>query len=73
MRVLSWNVNRSTHKKDTWGIFEEYNPDIALLQEVISIPEELKKSYRIISRRAINKSGLKQHFKIVNHLISYQL
>jgi exonuclease III len=63
MRVITWNVRRATQSSPVWHLLSKLHPDIALLQEVGKIPENLKKSYKIISRNATYKKGKPQKFK----------
>ena len=57
MRVITWNVRRATETSAAWKILADLNPDIALLQEVASIPKDINKSFDIKFKRAIGKTG----------------
>jgi exonuclease III len=63
MRICSWNVRRASRKSSVWNYLSEMDPDIALLQEVGSIPESLAARYRAVSRHPITKNGTPQRFK----------
>ena len=62
MRVISWNVRRATKTSAAWKILIDLNPDIALLQEVSSIPDYIYNLFEIKFRKAINKNGKEQKF-----------
>jgi len=63
MRVISWNMRRARGDSPAWDYFSKLNPDIALLQEVGSIPSGIADTYStIISRPAITKADEPQHF-----------
>jgi exonuclease III len=76
MRIITWNVRRATETSDAWRILTDLKPDIALLQEVASIPKDINKLFDIKFNRAIGKTGKLQQFstailvkgKIVNEL-----
>lgn len=58
MRTIAWNLRRATQGSQAWKLFLKYNPDLALLQEVGSIPRELHEEYDIVSKKAAaRKSG----------------
>lgn len=65
MRVITWNMKGATKTSAVWKILTDLNPDIALLQEVGGIPEEIKKGFDILSRVAIKKTGVPQKFSTV--------
>lgn len=62
MRVITWNIHRASQQSPVWKLLSELKPDIVLLQEVGSIPEEIKKIYKILSRVAITKAVTPQKF-----------
>lgn len=62
MRIISWNVKRATEASAVWKILTDLNPDIALLQEVSSIPQDIKELFDIKFRMAVTKSGNPQRF-----------
>lgn len=62
MRIITWNMRRANRKNEAWEYFLKMNPDLALLQEVSSIPNEVKKDYELIFEKATTKSGNKQKF-----------
>lgn len=64
MRALSWNVRgASADSLDVWGALKVLNPDVALLQEVAGVPDDLLKTHRFIGFHAATKNGGKQRFK----------
>ena len=63
MRVVTWNMNKATFKRRAiWDYMRELNPDIALLQEVNSIPDYFKNHFTCLYRKATNKDNLPQKF-----------
>ncbi len=62
MRVCVWNVRRATSASPVWQLLTQLAPDIALLQEVISLPDTLTAQYRCVLRRAAGKTGRPQRF-----------
>jgi exonuclease III len=63
MKICTWNVRRATKKReDVWKYFLEMDVDIALLQEVNSIPESVTSNYAILEKKAFGKNGKEQHF-----------
>ncbi len=76
MRIITWNMRRATKPSAAWKILIDLNPDIALLQEVSSIPEAIKELFDIKFQKAIGKTGKLQQFgtailvkgKIINEL-----
>ena len=63
VRVITWNCNKATASRATWDYFLDLKPDIALLQEVASIPESVRGAYKVVSQHAIRKNGSKQTFE----------
>ena len=43
--ALTWNLRRARHDSQTWEVIRNIDPDIALLQEVSSIPGDLLERY----------------------------
>lgn len=78
MRVITWNMRRATETSIAWKILADINPDVALLQEVSSIPKNIKELFKngIKFNKAIGKTGKLQQFstaifvkgKIINEL-----
>lgn len=62
MRVISWNVHGSNEKSNIWKFLSGLDADIVLLQEVVSIPQEITDKYNVLSRVAIYKTGKPQRF-----------
>lgn len=65
MRVITWNMKWATKTSAAWKILTNFNPDIVLLQEVGSIPAEIKKGFDILSKVAVKKTGTPQKFSTV--------
>ena len=62
MKVITWNIRRATKSSDAWKIISDLNPDIALLQEVNTIPDDINKAFSVKFKKAINKNGKEQKF-----------
>lgn len=65
LRVLTWNCKRAKQDSSAWDYFLEINPDIALLQEVIGIPEHIRSNFACHELRAMGKTGKPQIFSTV--------
>ena len=76
MRVITWNIRRATKNSQAWKILINLNPNVALLQEVTSIPNAIFELFDVKSSLAISKNGKPQKFgtailvkgKIINEL-----
>lgn len=56
-------MNKATiRRKESWEYLLELNPDVALLQEVNSIPDFIQNEFECLYRKAIKKNGQSQHF-----------
>ena len=63
MKILVWNVRRATKKRiGVWEYFQELEPDVALLQEVASLPSTISSQYAILEGKARTKNGSYQKF-----------
>ena len=62
MRIVSWNTRRATTGSRAWEHFHELDPDIALLQEVGRVPEEIQREYALLYKNARGKTGRLQKF-----------
>lgn len=62
MRVLTWNCRRASRRSPVWEHLREWAPDVALLQEVTSLPADLGSEYDVRFERATGKSGAPQRF-----------
>ncbi len=62
MRIITWNLHGAKKDSEVWKILLEIKPDIALLQEVGSMPNEVQNIFDVISRIAIYKTGRPQRF-----------
>ena len=62
MRIVSWNVRRATARSGVWPILLHLDPDIALLQEVSNIPENVQSTYDCEMKKATGKNGKPQNF-----------
>lgn len=62
MRIITWNLRRATKSSTSWKILLDLDPDVALLQDVSSIPDEIRKQFDIKFRNAITKTRNQQKF-----------
>jgi exonuclease III len=63
-RAMVWNCHGAASSKSAfWKYFLDQDVDIALLQEVHSIPDEVLSSYDARSETAVTKSGRPQRFR----------
>lgn len=65
MKVVCWNMRRATAASAAWDYLLELNPDLALLQEVSSIPPGVSSAYATLSATSPTKSGGRQRFSTV--------
>jgi exonuclease III len=63
LRIITWNCWRATAGRSVlWDYFSELNPDIALLQEVTSVPDSVLARYSCQMERAVTQAGTPQWF-----------
>jgi hypothetical protein len=62
MRVVVWNMRKATKASPAWEYLLELAPDLALLQEVGSVPETVGHTYQRVARRAARKTEGSQKF-----------
>ena len=62
MRVISWNCNKAKASRHTWDYLLELQPDIALLQEVASLPSLISKMYHVHTHAPRRQNGADQAF-----------
>jgi exonuclease III len=63
MRICTWNVRHaSKDSNDLWDYFLEIDADVALLQEVGTIPPSVASRYSHLQRKALRKNGQPQTF-----------
>ena len=62
LRVLSWNVHQATARSPAWAHLLDVAPDIALLQEVIALPDAVTAAYETRFEYATRKAGGPQRF-----------
>ncbi len=62
-RVIAWNCHGVVSGKAAfWEYFLDQNADLALLQEVNSIPDYVVSAYSVKAEKAVTKAGGKQRF-----------
>lgn len=62
MRVVTWNCRGAVAPSKVWNYLFALEPDVALLQEVGSVPDLTAKGYQLVSRVAKRKDGKAQRF-----------
>jgi exonuclease III len=73
LKVVSWNMH---NRDDGWPLLRDLEPDVALIQEVRSVPDEVASSYQIVCRHAVDRSGQPQNFStaiLVNGSVDHEL
>jgi len=55
MRIVTWNIKGAKRGSPVWKYLLDLQPDIALLQEVVSMPEEISNNFDIKSQNAMRK------------------
>jgi len=78
LKVLTWNLRRATSKSEAWMIVRNLLPDIMILQEDASIPQDILTEYSCLSKKARSKGGGDQSISTailsrMNSLNNYQL
>jgi endonuclease/exonuclease/phosphatase family metal-dependent hydrolase len=61
-RVVTWNCWRAAAGSVLWDYFIELDPDVALLQEVMSVPPAVLSRYSCEMERAIDETGKPHRF-----------
>ncbi len=62
MRVITWNLHGANKDIEVWKILLKLEPDIALLQEVGSMPNKIQETFDVLSKIAIRETGKLQRF-----------
>jgi exonuclease III len=63
MKVLVWNVKGAKENRGhLWEYFSEFEPDVALLQELGNTPSDISAGYSILCRKAYAGNGSDQIF-----------
>ena len=65
MRIITWNLRRATEHSACWRVIRELDPDLALLQEVVSISPAILERYEVAAGVGASKKGRPQKFKTV--------
>jgi exonuclease III len=64
-RVVSWNVRFARPASKAWEYLLELEPDIALLQEVIGMPDDVTARYDAVTRLTSGPSGEQNKYSSV--------
>ena len=59
--VLEYEIG--PHREAAWDYFREIAPDLALLQDVTNLPDDLHASYDVVDSVAVKRDGTDQRFK----------
>ncbi|MAN13146.1 MAG: hypothetical protein CL945_00220 [Dinoroseobacter sp.] len=62
MRIVTWNCRRATAKSELWDYLLALAPDVAVLQEVSGLPDEITSSFSVERMTPITKDGRQQRF-----------
>lgn len=65
MRIVSWNMRRARADSSAWHHLLEHAPDVALLQEVGAVPEQVLQNYQQRAERPLGRTGRPQPFVTV--------
>lgn len=66
MRIVSWNMRSARPDRiEAWSYLLEFNPDIAILQDVVDIPLQVATKYTSREAFAVRQNGQRQRFKTV--------
>lgn len=57
MRICCWNLRRASSDSPAWELFNEMSPDLALLQEVASLPKKIADKYQFVMRPAAGRKN----------------
>jgi exonuclease III len=63
MKVITWNVCKAGKNSSVWDLLLKLNSDIMLLQEVGEMPDKILKSFDVLSKIAVKKTGEPQKFR----------
>lgn len=62
IRLVSWNTRRAKPASFAWEYLRELDPDVAVLQEVGGLPDDLRRAYSVRIGTPITKHGNPQQF-----------
>ena len=65
LRVVSWNCRRASATHALWRYLADLAPDVAVLQEVSSLPQDLLQAYNSRIAVPVGKTGKPQRFRSV--------
>lgn len=65
LRLISWNMRRATRQSAAWAYLRQLEPEIAVLQEVGGVPEEIGQAYAVSTATPRTKHGKPQRFSTV--------
>lgn len=63
MRIITWNVHGALRDSPLWDWLLDSQPDIALLQEIGSVPNRVTDGFDCLTKQAAGKSGRPQRFR----------
>lgn len=64
-RIVVWNCRRAGHKSGAWDYLLELDPDVALLQEVVTVPARVSDEYASAEATPVTRTGRPQRFRTV--------
>jgi exonuclease III len=62
-RIVAWNCRRASAMSAAWHYLEELDPDVALLQEVGTLPDQITSAYAVASAIPVTDTGRPQRFQ----------
>jgi len=62
-RVVTWNCRRASSRSPAWDYLLELDPDLALLQEIGSLPDHVSEQYAGAFDTPVTPSGRPQRFR----------
>jgi hypothetical protein len=68
MKTITWNMRRASAGHASWQVVRELDPDIAFLQEVVDVPQDITSCYSVAKAHAVKQSGEPQKF--LNDILS---
>ena len=60
MRIVTWNVNRAHHRRNTWDFAMSLDADVLLAQESGELPKDRFPGYQMVARKTLRRRGGEQ-------------
>ncbi len=62
LKAMTWNCRRSRSDSPAWDILRQVDPDVAVLQEVQSIPDWVQERWTVAAVHPVTRTGSPQRF-----------